>query len=363
MINSKKKGFTNVKGFTIVELVIVIAVVAILAAVLIPTFSSLVRKANIANDTAVAKNMNTALATYSDENGNPDSFEEVLIDIEEAGYVLGNLNAKAKGNLYAWDEKNNQIIYISKEGKVIYQNEDFANEDLKFVVANGEVALPNWANSENVVDMTKPTSATFLKTVLLEGGNIELGNNITVTSEAASAKNIVNKDALVDFKDYVFNLDLPNATGETANWIGLHVVSGNITITGSENGGIITPNNEELYAIYIGENYTNPDDINVTIKGGKFISGGTAVHVKKGTLKIEGGFFKSTFPEIYAINCTDANFNDGSAKVIITGGTFVNFNPANNPSEGPETNFVADGYKVVSKTQSNGDIWYTVVEE
>ena len=192
MINSKKKGFTNVKGFTIVELVIVIAVVAILAAVLIPTFSSLVRKANIANDTAVAKNMNTALATYSAENGNPDSFEEVLIAIEEAGYVLGNLNAKAEGNLYAWDEKNNQIIYISKEGKVIYQNEDFANGDLKFVVANGEIALPNWANAENVVDMTKPTSATFLKTVLLEGGNIELGNNITVTREAASAKNIVN---------------------------------------------------------------------------------------------------------------------------------------------------------------------------
>ncbi len=36
----------NKKGFTIVELVIVIAVIAILAAVLIPTFSSVVNKAN-----------------------------------------------------------------------------------------------------------------------------------------------------------------------------------------------------------------------------------------------------------------------------------------------------------------------------
>ena len=34
----------NKKGFTIVELVIVIAVIAILAAVLIPTFSSLIRR-------------------------------------------------------------------------------------------------------------------------------------------------------------------------------------------------------------------------------------------------------------------------------------------------------------------------------
>lgn len=36
----------NRKGFTTVELVIVIAVIAILAAVLIPTFSSLINKAN-----------------------------------------------------------------------------------------------------------------------------------------------------------------------------------------------------------------------------------------------------------------------------------------------------------------------------
>lgn len=37
---------TKKKGFTIVELVIVIAVIAILAAVLIPTFTSVIAKAN-----------------------------------------------------------------------------------------------------------------------------------------------------------------------------------------------------------------------------------------------------------------------------------------------------------------------------
>ncbi|MDY5678144.1 MAG: prepilin-type N-terminal cleavage/methylation domain-containing protein, partial [Eubacteriales bacterium] len=40
----------NKKGFTIVELVIVIAVIAILAAVLIPTFSSVIKKAKVNND-------------------------------------------------------------------------------------------------------------------------------------------------------------------------------------------------------------------------------------------------------------------------------------------------------------------------
>ena len=76
MINSKKKGFT------LVELVIVIAVVAILAAVLIPTFSNLVKKANISADQQAVVQMNKLLTI--DEVADPqpttaDGVVEVLI--------------------------------------------------------------------------------------------------------------------------------------------------------------------------------------------------------------------------------------------------------------------------------------------
>ena len=57
------------KAFTIVELVIVIAVIAILAAVLIPTFSSVIKKAKISADQQTAANINTALSAYAVENG------------------------------------------------------------------------------------------------------------------------------------------------------------------------------------------------------------------------------------------------------------------------------------------------------
>ena len=50
-----------------------------------------------------------------------------------------------------------------------------------------------------------------------------------------------------------------------------------------------------------------------------------------------------------------------SANVVIYGGTFVNFDPSNNASEGQGTNYVAEGYTVISETKENGDIWYTVV--
>ena len=46
---------TKKKGFTIVELVIVIAVIAILAAVAIPTFTSVIEKANQSNALQMAK--------------------------------------------------------------------------------------------------------------------------------------------------------------------------------------------------------------------------------------------------------------------------------------------------------------------
>lgn len=43
------------KGFTIVELVIVIAIVAVLAGVLIPTFASIIDKANQSADVQAAR--------------------------------------------------------------------------------------------------------------------------------------------------------------------------------------------------------------------------------------------------------------------------------------------------------------------
>ena len=46
----------------------------------------------------------------------------------------------------------------------------------------------------------------------------------------------------------------------------------------------------------------------------------------------------------FVLNCYDANRKSGTAKIIVTGGTFVNFDPSNCKAEGENTNFVADGY-------------------
>ena len=110
------------------------------------------------------------------------------------------------------------------------------------------------------------------------------------------------------------------------------------------------------------------DGATLTINGGYYYGGGTAVQVQKGTLIINGGTFacepysNPTYGYNFLINCVDKAYKNGTAKAIIQGGTFINFDPSNCTAEGAGTNFVADGYKVVSQTQTNGDVWYTVVK-
>ena len=134
---------------------------------------------------------------------------------------------------------------------------------------------------------------------------------------------------------------------------------GNLTIT----GGTFAAKENDCYVMDVRNGGY------LTIEDGKFIGNVDAIYVEKGTAVIEGGFFDiqqklngSTLEAQYKtlLNCNDANYKAGKAKIIVKGGTFVNFDPSNNP-EGEGTSFVADGYKVVSETQTNGDVWYTVV--
>ena len=104
------------KGFTVVELVIVVAIIAILAAVLIPTFASLIQKANESKDTQLVKNLNTALAVDNKEHKTMTSALEAAA---EFGYDVGKINASATGNEILWDSENDVFCYL-KGGNVEY---------------------------------------------------------------------------------------------------------------------------------------------------------------------------------------------------------------------------------------------------
>ena len=307
---------TNKKGFTVVELVIVIAVIAILAAVLIPTISGIIKKANAANDTVVAKNMNTALAEYSALNGKPETFDEVLAAIEEAGYVLANLNAKAQGNLYGWDKTNNQIVYIDAEGKTIYQNVDFVAADLQFVVADSSVALPEGFKGNPIVDMTKPEGPKALKAALEDGKSVTLVNDILVDAEIIIPEGC---DVTLDLGGFKYTTTQLNAGTDTQTSKYIKVSEGaSLTITNGTFEGRGIMNNGTL-----------------TIKDGTIINavdinGGGCVRNKPGsTLVIEGGEFNVLAAgDYYKHNGGAAGVYNDHGTVTIKGGTFTSASDA-----------------------------------
>lgn len=204
--------------------------------------------------------------------------------------------------------------------------------------------------------------ANELKTALAAGGVVAIDNDITADATKTAVADRITVNAPTNL-----NLDakfiVPGELEPTDNWAGLYITADTV-FNATENGGIqcLDKANGECgtYVAHI------KDGANVTVNGGTYYGGGTIFNVQLGTLTINGGHFEVTsfgapYNYDFMLNCVDANYRNGTAKIIVKGGTFVNFDPSNNAAEGAGTNFVADGYTVVSETQSNGDIWYTVV--
>lgn len=104
------------------------------------------------------------------------------------------------------------------------------------------------------------------------------------------------------------------------------------------------------------------------IYGGKFFQDGNSsecIYAEKGTINIFGGEFHNVKEEgkkNFLLNCFDANYKSGKAKINVYGGKFYGFDPAANAAESADmtTSFVAEGYKSVYNEEGN---YYEVVKD
>lgn len=111
------------------------------------------------------------------------------------------------------------------------------------------------------------------------------------------------------------------------------------------------------------------DGGHLVIEDGHYNGNIHAVYVEEGTAEIKGGTFEvqQKYPDAdkadeFVLNCYDANRKNGTAKIIVTGGTFIGFNPGDCKAEGNGTNFVAPGYaSIANGTAADGrTIWKVV---
>ena len=214
------------------------------------------------------------------------------------------------------------------------------------------------------VDHFSPFTAVYnsafmaFKTAMANGGTYTIDTDLTYPAVADLAKDrvVVQKPLTLNLNATVTSPD--NMANYTSNFVALYVNAD--TTINAENGGINTGINGG-YGINVNKGAT------LTINGGNYYGGGTAVQVQEGTLIINGGTFAcepygdARYGYKFLINCVDSAYKDGTAKIIIKGGTFENFDPSDSESENPRANFVADGYKVVSEKKDD-KTYYTVVK-
>lgn len=127
------KKLNNKKGFTIVELVIVIAVIGILAGVLIPTFSSIVGKANASAAQQTAANaLKIVLAEVAGTENNFTSATFYVLDSNKnVEYTVSYTNGELGSANEATETK--AITEYAVSGKTYYAKESVGAGTTKVV--------------------------------------------------------------------------------------------------------------------------------------------------------------------------------------------------------------------------------------
>ena len=177
-----------------------------------------------------------------------------------------------------------------------------------------------------------------LQEAVAVGGEVKLLKDVDISETV-----IVAKAVKLDLNGKTISNTNDLWEKRAADWSLLSVrAGGDLTITGN---GTLKAKENDCYAVDV------QDEAKLTIENGTFVGNVHAVYVYQGELTVKGGAYsiQQKYPDTakadeFVLNCYDKHRTEGTAKITVTGGTFVKFNPANCAAEGAGTNFVAAGY-------------------
>lgn len=176
---------------------------------------------------------------------------------------------------------------------------------------------------------------------------IKLEDNIVIDSTL-----VVEREVTLDMNGKTLSNEV-DIWDEGANaWAIISVREGGVLTV--EGNGKIQAKENDCYAIDV------MDGGHLVVNSGEFVGNIHAVYVYEGSAEIKGGKYsvqqKSEVqgkPNEFVLNLEDEHRKAGTASIVVTGGTFVEFNPQNCKAEGDNTNFVKDGYvSTLDKTAS-----------
>lgn len=193
------------------------------------------------------------------------------------------------------------------------------------------------------------------------GGAVTLSDNVdfdrTIAVQPGKTMSVnLNGKTVKNTTDLWENPSVPNS------WSLFSVRGTDSKLTLSGDGDVIAKAND-CFAVDV------QDGGHLVIEDGHFNGNVHAVYVYEGVAEIKGGTFEvqqkysdADKADEFVLNCYDANRKNGTAKIIVTGGTFIGFNPGDCKAEGNGTNFVAHGYaSIPNGTAADGrTIWKVV---
>lgn len=176
---------------------------------------------------------------------------------------------------------------------------------------------------------------------------------------------IVVKDVITVTREVTLDLNGKTLSNESPIWVDTEEIDKWSIISVRANGDLTITGNGTIHAL---ENDCYAFDVigggKLVIESGIFIGNISAVYVFEGTAEIKGGEYSiqqlsddGNSDYRFTLNLYDKN---GTASIVVTGGTFHNFDPANCLAEGLNTNFVASGYTTKLKAGST-DVYEVII--
>lgn len=227
---------------------------------------------------------------------------------------------------------------------VKYNGTDAAPSDITYDPVTGYLKFKTTHFSEFYVEAKKQAKIGNEEYLTLQkafdaaedGDTVILLVNVDPTQTLVVSKNItldMNGKTISNTRD-IWN----DATG---NWSLISVRGGNLTVIGN---GSLNGKTNDCFAFDV------MNGGNLVIENGTFVGNCHAVYVYEGSLLVNGGEYSviqkysASYPDEYVLNCYDSSYKNGTASIVVKGGKFHGFNPANCRAEGIGTSFIEDWY-------------------
>lgn len=207
-----------------------------------------------------------------------------------------------------------------------------------------------------LIDMPAAKQAFF--DAISAGGEVVLTSDILIDN--ADMINVTN-EVILDLNGYTIK---KTGMTESKKCVLFYVKGAGAKLTIKGEGNIMVYGGNTDIAVW------SDKGAEVNIESGNFYGIGNAngsdlIYANGGKINISGGSFKldnmdsKNFaePQYSLINVYGANVETAKDYIVVTGGRFYKFDPANNVSEGTGTNFVADEFESIA----DGN-WFEVKE-